>query len=59
MSKKVLGITLAITGAITAMITVSFFKEADAYYIIRNSSLAVFFIGSFLIPNYSKTKNSN
>lgn len=59
MSRKVLGITLAIVGAITMIMNVSFFKETDWYDITRWISFAVFFIGSAMVPNYSKPKDSN
>ena len=56
MSRKVLGITLAIIGGITMAINVSFFKETNWYDITRWISYAVFFMGSAMIPNYSKPK---
>lgn len=59
MSRKVLGITLAIIGALAMVINISFFKEKDWYDTIRWISIAFFFIGSTIIPNYSKPKDSN
>ena len=56
MSRKVLGITLAIIGGITMAINISFFKETNWYDITRWISYAVFFMGSAMIPNYSKPK---
>ena len=54
MSRKVLGIILAIIGGITMAINVSFFKETNWYDTTRWISYTVFFIGSAMIPNYSK-----
>ncbi|MFS0781594.1 hypothetical protein [Bacillus sp. 1P06AnD] len=59
MSRKVLGIMLAIIGAITIMINISFFKESEWYDIVRWISYALFLIGIFLIPEYSKKKSGN
>ena len=59
MSKRILGAILVIIGAITMTINVSFFKEAEWYDMVRWISYAVFLIGLFMIPQYSKLKRDN
>ncbi len=58
MSKKVIGKILLIIGAIAIMINVSFFREADWYHTTKWISYAVFMIGLFMIPIYSKSKSN-
>ncbi|WP_377890441.1 hypothetical protein [Alkalihalobacillus sp. R86527] len=56
MVRQVLGIALVILGAIVMIINISFLKTNAYYDGIRGLSFAVFMIGIFLIPRYSKSK---
>lgn len=59
MSRKVVGMILAILGAIALMINISFFKEMEWFHTVRGISCAVFLIGVIIIPNYSQPKSNN
>lgn len=59
MSRRFLGTTFAILGALTMIINISFFKQMEWYDPVRWISYAVFFIGIFLIPEYTKKKSKN
>lgn len=56
MVRQVLGIAMVIIGAIVMIINISFLRTNDYYDVIRGLSFAVFMVGMFLIPRYSKSK---
>lgn len=58
MSRKVLGMILAILGAIALMINISFFKEMEWFHTVRGISCAVFLIGVVMIPNDVQPKSN-
>ncbi|WP_042352283.1 hypothetical protein [Bacillus massiliigorillae] len=59
MSRRVLGTTIAILGALATIINLSFFQHMEWYDKVRVISYAVFFIGIMLIPEYNKKKSKN
>ena len=58
MSRRVLGTMLAI-GALVVVIYTSFFQNTGGLDSFQKISYAVFLIGIFLIPEYSKKKSND
>lgn len=58
MVRQVLGISMVILGAVVMIINISFLRMNDYYDVIRGLSFAVFMVGIFLIPSYSKSRKN-
>ncbi len=59
LSKLTFGRAFTIISAFVIIITMSFFKEAEWYDLIRKISFAGFMIGLLLLPDYVKAKKKS
>ncbi|TDL30822.1 hypothetical protein E2R51_15945 [Jeotgalibacillus sp. S-D1] len=59
MSKQTAGILLTLVGALSMIINISFFRNAEFYDVIRGGSFVLFMAGMLMIPSFAKSKGSN
>ena len=59
LSRLNFGRALTIISAFVILITISFFKEAEWYDLVRKISFGGFMIGLLLLPDYVKVKKKS